>query len=265
MYKAVQLAVAGFLTGGVIFTPPVFAQIEVIDAAPETVYRSADGSVRAGSAPAAPQAAASGELFYQLQLLQEEVLQLRGQIEEQRHEIQRLKQQRLDDYINLDRRVSALSGMPTATNAEEQPQAQPQAGTVGATPGVESSDFQAKAYKDAYALVKARKFPEATQAFLDYLAFYPEGEMTPNAYYWLGELYLLDANLEEARNRFSYLLNQYPEHRKAPDSLFKLAQLYFREGNQEKSRELLEQVISKYSNTDSSAPRLAQEFLRQNF
>lgn len=43
-----------------------------------------------------------------MQLLQQEVLQLRGMVEEQAHELKRLKQQRLDDYLDLDRRLSKV-------------------------------------------------------------------------------------------------------------------------------------------------------------
>jgi tol-pal system protein YbgF len=275
MTKIVRLAIAGIL-GGVIFTPSAFSQIEVIDATPETVYRSASGAQNAASQHQQQQGAAAGELFYQLQLLQEEVLQLRGKLEEQQHEIQRLKQQRLDDYINLDRRISSLGGA-AMSNDTANGVASPQPGLAdtapapastpapAAPPATDSQDLETKTYRDAYALVKAKKYPEATQAFLDYLAFYPDGEMTPNAYYWLGELYLLDANLAEARARFSRLLARYPDDRKVPDAMFKLARIYYQEGDKVKSRELLEQVINQYANSGSSAPRLAQEFLRQNF
>lgn len=86
------------------------AQVQVIDSSPQ----SAGTSVRSNSAPANPVQSADvnpqAELFYQLQTLQQEVMNLRGLVEEQAFEIKRLKQQRLDDYLNLDQRISALSG-----------------------------------------------------------------------------------------------------------------------------------------------------------
>src|SRR5690625_6875363 len=49
------------------------------------------------------------ELFFQLQTLQEEVQLLRGMVEEQAHEISRQQQQRMEDYLDLDRLVSMLT------------------------------------------------------------------------------------------------------------------------------------------------------------
>lgn len=68
---------------------------------------------------------AQGELFLQLQQLQDEVSRLRGMVEEQQYEIRQLKQESLDRYKELDGRLSggqallprsrlllALSGLP---------------------------------------------------------------------------------------------------------------------------------------------------------
>ena len=56
-------------------------------------------------------------LYDQLQALQQEVQDLRGTIEEQRHAMQRLQAEQRDRYIDVDRRLSALNagtspGMP---------------------------------------------------------------------------------------------------------------------------------------------------------
>ena len=46
--------------------------------------------------------------FLPLQLLQDEIMRLRGQLEEQDHYIRQLKQQRLDDYVRFDKRIADL-------------------------------------------------------------------------------------------------------------------------------------------------------------
>ncbi len=47
-----------------------------------------------------------GELFMQLQQMQDELARLRGTLEEQQNQIQQLKQESLERYQDLDRRIS---------------------------------------------------------------------------------------------------------------------------------------------------------------
>jgi tol-pal system protein YbgF len=219
-------------------------------------------------APAAA-GASSSELFYQIQLLQEEVMKLRGMVEEQAQELRQLKQQRLDDYISLDRRLAALGsagGAPAASEATP-PDAAGSAGAelrVGAGPTVAPAGEE-QAYQAAYELVRARRFPEATTAFNEFVAQYPRGQFTGNAHYWLGELYLLEGDSAAAKRNFETLLNDFADNRKVPDAMFKLGRIYHQEGDTARARELLQRVVNDYGGTDSSAPRLAREYLQQNF
>ena len=48
-----------------------------------------------------------GDRYYQMQVLQEEVQMLRGMVEELNYELQQLKQRQMDDYLDIDRRLSA--------------------------------------------------------------------------------------------------------------------------------------------------------------
>ena len=62
----------------------------------------------------------AADLLYQLETLQQEVSQLRGQVEQQQYELNKLKSLSKDRYIDLDKRVSGL-----ATHAQAQVQAAP--------------------------------------------------------------------------------------------------------------------------------------------
>jgi tol-pal system protein YbgF len=218
-------------------------------------------------APAAA-GASSSELFYQIQLLQEEVMKLRGMVEEQAQELRQLKQQRLDDYISLDRRLAALGsagGAPSGAEAEQGGAAALAPPAPSSAAGGESAAGEEQAYQAAYELVRARRFPEATAAFNEFVAQYPRGQYTGNAHYWLGELYLLEGDSAAAKRNFETLLNDFADNRKVPDAMFKLGRIYHQEGDTARARELLQRVVNDYGGTDSSAPRLAREYLQQNF
>jgi TolA-binding protein len=47
--------------------------------------------------------------------------------------------------------------------------------------------------------------------------------------------------------------------------MFKLARIYHQEGDAARARELLQRVVNEYQGSDSPAPRLAREYLQQNF
>jgi TolA-binding protein len=83
----------------------------------------------------------------------------------------------------------------------------------------------------------------------------------------LGELYLViqPRDLESSRQSFTLLLSQYPDNSKAPDALFKLGKVQFEKGNREKAREYLDRVISEYGSTNSSAVKLARDFIAENY
>lgn len=94
-----------------------------------TAAPSGDGAYAGGGA-AAP-SSAQGMLFMQLQQMQEEIAQLRGMLEEQQNQIQRLQQEGLERYQDLDRR---LSSGPAASSNQSAPSREPAAaGGAGAS------------------------------------------------------------------------------------------------------------------------------------
>ena len=266
------------LTVAVVLAAPALSQVEVVEPGGATtapVFGAPAQTRRTQSQPAQAAASGSGELFYQLQLLQDEVMKLRGIVEEQGEQLRQLRQQRLDDYISLDKRIGALGGGSAppaaaggavsgaapidASAAPVPPPAPSAAARSAATPQEE------QAYQAAYELVRARKFPEATAAFKSFVGQYPSGDYAGNAHYWLGELYLLDGDSASAKKHFETLLSQFGDNRRVPDAMFKLGRIYHQEGDAAKAKDMLDRVVNEYAGSDSTAPRLAREYLQQNF
>ena len=236
----------------------------------------------AGSAaPAGGQGQNLGNLFYQIQQLQQEVMRLNGKVEEQAHELRKLKEESLQRYVDLDKRLSAAGGSAPVAGPDGDSGSSPAvvaapvvAAPVDTAPAVSSGLSQTaeqpgegEAYRAAYALVRGQKFDQAIPAFQKFLQDYPAGKYAPNAHYWLGELYLVvqPPDLESARQSFRLLLSQYPDNNKAPDALYKLGKVQFMKGNREKAREYLDRVIREYGSTNNSAVKLARDFIAQNY
>jgi len=231
------------------------------------------------SAPSAGTTGSSelGNMFLQMQQLQQEVMRLNGRVEELSNEVTTLRDQSLQRYMDLDKRLGtapAASGSAAATGVVPAAGATAAAGaaagapnpaTASATPGV-AQPGEAEAYQACYALVQGRQFERAITEFKQFLQRYPDGQYTPNAHYWLGELYLVldPPDLEAARQSFALLLSQYPNNSKAPDALYKLGKVQFLKGNREKAREYLDLVIAQYEQTDPAVVKLARDFIAQN-
>jgi tol-pal system protein YbgF len=226
--------------------------------------------------PAPAQSTAAGdrrlsELFYQLQVLQQEVQELRGLVEEQAYQLNRLARDQKEQYIDLDRRVAGLTtggaGAAVAAGAGQPATGAPAAGSSGAgltagaattTSGAASGVSEREAYQNAFDLMKGRKFDESIAAFNDLIVNYPNGQYTPNAFYWLGELHLAQQNTEQARQAFMQVITLYPDHPKVPDTLYKLGVAYHRLGDTNRAMEYFSQVQTRYP--QSSAAGLAASY-----
>ena len=123
----------------------------------------------------------------------------------------------------------------------------------GGVPGSERD-----AYTAAFNQMKNRQFDEAVAAFNALVMDYPNGQFTPNAFYWLGELHLAQAQDEMARESFSQVINLYPDHQKVPDALYKLGIVYHRLGDKANALQYLERVTADYP--QSSAAGLARTY-----
>ncbi|MBE9539215.1 MAG: tol-pal system protein YbgF, partial [Proteobacteria bacterium] len=251
-------------------------------AQPATAYPATSYGVNSAPAPLAtvaqpqshPQQGGQdlSNLFNQIQQLQREVMMLNGRVEEQAHELRSLKEQSLERYVDLDRRIAGGVAAGVAPGSASGSNSSGGASTAVVTPVSGNSNVaeqvgEGDAYRSAYALVRSQKFNDATSAFKQFLQDYPAGKYAPNAHYWLGELYLVmqPADLESSRQAFMLLLSQYPDNSKAPDAMYKLGKVYFMKGNREKAREYMDRVIAQYGSTNSSAVKLSRDFIAQNY
>ncbi|MGV8843696.1 MAG: tol-pal system protein YbgF [Pseudomonas sp.] len=213
-------------------------------------------------------ASAQGELFLQLQQLQEELARLRGMVEVQQNDIERLKQVGLERYQELDQRIAGgatsaataqNSSAAGAINASGTPTSPPSAAPANNEPADPAKE---KLYYDAaFDLIKAKDFDRASQAFAAFLRKYPDSQYAGNAQYWLGEVNLAKGDLQSAAQAFAKVGKAYPKHAKVPDSLYKLADVEQRLGNGSKAKSLLEQIIAEFPG--SSAAQLAQRDLQR--
>ncbi len=231
----------------------------------DIIERSASVAPAEPTRTATPQSSNNlSTLFYELQLLQNEVMKLRGELEELGHRLDELSRQQSAQYMDVDRR---LQGLPAPTDASEQDLTadQPANGT-GQTVSSETLAIiqpmsEEDAYRQAFALIEGRQFEQAVTTLDQFLIAHPNGTYTPNAFYWLGELHLRLEDLEKSRQSFVQVLTLFPDSAKVPDALYKLGIVYDRLGDRETAEQHLRRILTEHPN--STAASLSREYLRQ--
>ncbi|KAB0487284.1 tol-pal system protein YbgF [Pseudomonas reinekei] len=225
----------------------------------------------AGGGVSAP-VSAQGELFNQLQSMQQQIERQQGAIEVLQNDVARMKQENLERYQDLDRRIGTgvapaatpensstggdLNAAGAAAGAGAAAAQAPAAGSEPADPAKEKLYYDA-----AFDLIKAKDFDKASQAFAAFLRKYPNSQYAGNAQYWLGEVNLAKGDLQGAGQAFAKVSQLYPKHAKVPDSLYKLADVERRLGHTDRVKGILQQVVSQYPGT--SAAQLAQRDLQK--
>ena len=231
---------------------------------------------------------ANAQIFDLVEMLQQEVQQLRGQVEELNYNLGRLKEDQKQRYLDLDRRIVSLSTaapvikeprVASVTDQTKQPkivvrQVKVISTAVPIASATETSTTQTQtlagqapndpeaakiAYKAAYALIRKRQFDASIVALLAFVKNFPQSDLVGNAYYWLGEVYMVQGDASLAVGSFEYVISKFPQHRKIPDALYKAGVAYQNTGNVDKANQLLQRVLAEYP--ESSAARLALEKL----
>ena len=196
---------------------------------------------------------ARGDLYYQLQVLQAELRDLRGELEEQKYLLQTLERDHQDRYVELDKRLSSLNEDPLAQFAQTEDPSQRTESVNNSTIGSKGSERDQ--YGMAIDLMRARKFQEAISSFQELIETFPNGRYTANCFYWLGELFVATGDKELGRQNFMQVINLYPDNQKVPDALYKLGRIYIDLGDTDIGQRYLSRVMENHP--ESSAAKLA--------
>ena len=234
------------------------------------------------------------DLLLQMQRLQSEVQELRGLVEQQRFDIERLQRQQRDQFLDLDARLAGTgrasgpeggetavpslqpglvdasgTGLdaPPGANPSENPVTPPVPASPGSVgiPSLPAPETQGASERDLYSQgfehLKERRYQEAKTAFSDLLRRYPQSEYADNARYWLGETYYVLREYPAALAEYDRLVELNPASAKVPGALLKIGFIQYEQNAAEQARATLERVIRDYPN--STEARLARDRLER--
>ncbi|WP_088331906.1 tol-pal system protein YbgF [Lacimicrobium sp. SS2-24] len=190
----------------------------------------------------------------QLDIMQQEVNELRGSVEEHSYKLEQILQRQRELYVEIDNRMQAISNQPTPTL--------PPAGNANASSAPALSSLgEDDAYDRAVNLIlREKRYDQAIPEFEAFLQQYPTSGYAANAHYWLGQLHFNKQQWTDSSTHFEQVVNQFPDSNKRADSLLKLGMIAQNQANLAKAQQLFEQVIRDYP--ESSARKLAEPRLR---
>ncbi len=201
---------------------------------------------------------------YQMQLMQRDVMELRGLVEDLTHQIEKMRATQEDRYLELDKRFQDLSRQSPAILPVTGPEISDTHDETGSNPQVteQSAQDEKTLYETALELIRNRQYDLAITQLQAVIAQYPDGTYAPNAYYWLGEVYAAKPppDYEAARQALAQVITFFPDHRKVPDAAFKLGKVYNLMGDCVRATDILNQVIEQQKG--KSVAKLAQAYLR---
>jgi len=240
------------------------------------------------------------DLLNQLEKLQGDVQQLRGEIEVQNHQLEEMQRRQKDLYLDIDRRlrqlepeqpagaadVSAPPAYQPPLSNETPPSYQPppsyetppsyQAPSSYETPSpvaappvmaapppvapVNTEEQQAE-YEKALAILREGRYVEAATAFNRFLEKYPGSPYSDNAYYWLGETYYVTRDFDRSLAAFKQLVGAYPMSPKVPGAQLKIGYIHYEQKNWAAARQELGSLVTGYPG--STEARLADDRLQR--
>lgn len=201
------------------------------------------------------------EMLARIDRLQQEVQQLRGELEEQSHTVEQLKQRQRELYLDIDRRLSQMEREGAAVASTVQDTAEQQAviaagsSQAAASTGDETRPATAdlnkerEAYQKAFNLLRELRYDQATSAFSSFLKTYPNGRYAHIAQYWLGEAKYAQRHFQQAIADYRKLISSYPNSPKLAEAMLKIGYSYNELGQKEEARKALSELVGKYPGT----------------
>jgi len=203
------------------------------------------GAAPPGAMAPEPSTAAIVRLDDRLTLMERQLAELTGRIEETGHRIEQLRARVEKLAGDLEFRLGQLEGgtKPAAARDRQEeredrpvvlqrppvapPQQQQQQAAAAAAPAPRSGPVLPEGtpmdrYNFAIGLLARQDYNAAEAAFREFVGAHPNDRLAGNAQYWLGETYYVRNDMTKAAQAFLDGVKKYPDGPKAADTMLKL-------------------------------------------
>jgi tol-pal system protein YbgF len=182
---------------------------------------------------------ASDILFLKIQELEIEIAELRNQVESQNHLIEKLLKESSEESDKGSTIIKDIS----ADNAIR-------------FKGVSDSKSKEDVYSAATKYLENQNYDDAFKLFKFFTETFVDEQKTPLAFFWLGEISLINNDIEKSKGYFLDLVSSYPDHYRVPLAHKKIGDIYLKNNDVVMAIDRYNYVIREYPNNAASSQAL---------
>ena len=176
-------------------------------------------------------------LFLKIQELEQEIAELRNELETQAYllekllnELKSIEDESVDDQVTevVDENIFRFEGINDSQSIDEV--------YNSATVALENDDLES-----------------AKKIFDYFLINFPEADRIPLVLFWLGEIAFINENIDDSYMYFLELVSSYEDHWRAPQSHKRLGDIYLTRNDIDNAKAKYNLVLKKYPNNSVSS------------
>ena len=183
-------------------------------------------------------------LFLKIQELENEIAELRNKIESQNYLIEKLINESLNN--TSENEIKSNDELTLSQDIK--------------LIGVEDSKSKEQVFNSAISALEQQKYDMSFELFSYFVESFTDEEKNPLSYFWLGEISLINNDLDKSKFYFLELISSYPNHYRVPLAHKKIGDIYLKSNDVQRAKDKYNFVVREYPN--NSASSLALQLLK---
>jgi tol-pal system protein YbgF len=218
---------------------------------------SASGTDDWGGKPGANSSSRLADLGAEVDGLQEEIAQLRGELDALRKQVEQGHAAAAPAPAGAA--AAPVAGAAGAAVGEVAAVAPPTIGGEAPTPAEGNAPAEeVRDYEDAFRRYRSADYAGAIDRFQVFLQTHPSSEYADNALFWMGESYFKLSDYEKAAVAFDKVVKRFPNGNKVPDALYRQGVSLQEIGNRTKQQktygpaacQIFRRIADEYPNSE---------------
>ena len=197
------------------------------------------------------------DMQVKLQDLSSQIEALQAKLEDTNYRLSQLSQQIATTNQELKSFRNQPVAPPVVPDGTAAPTPQQPPATTGGGGGADPKSLYDAAYND---FLKSN-YDLAAREFQEYLANFPNTDLSDNATYWIGESYYRQKRYRQAIDQYDAVLTRFPRSDKTAGALLKKGYAQLELGERPQGVVQLQHVIRQYPTSDEA--NLARQRLRE--
>lgn len=182
------------------------------------------------------------------------ILELRQQLQQQNEQNSRARLQLADQLQSLQQEIAQLRDQLELVSRQQPSSSQTQGQQHPGNPqGVEVGDPQEQtAFDGATDLYRKGQYKEAAESLAAFTALYPNSQLAPTVQFYLGSARYASRDYKGAIEQLSSLLQKSPDNARAPDALLVIAGSQIELNNRAGAKTTLQRIVRDYPNSPAA-------------